>query len=73
MLSVSAGERRIDVEFCDGFSHAQIYAPTGENFICFEPMTAPTNALISREGLPLLAPRDSFHAAFAISVVHPAR
>jgi galactose mutarotase-like enzyme len=73
VFSVSAGERRIDVEFCDGFSHAQIYAPSGENFICFEPMTAPTNALISREGLALLAPGDSFHAAFAISVAHPAR
>lgn len=73
VFSVSAGERRIDVEFCDGFSHAQIYAPTGENFICFEPMTAPTNALVSREGLQTLTAGDSFHAAFAISVAQPAR
>jgi len=73
MFSVSAGERRIDVEFRDGFSHAQIYAPTGESFICFEPMTAPTNALISREGLQVLAAGDVFHATFAISVAHPAR
>lgn len=72
-FSVSAGERRIDVQFCDGFSYAQIYAPTDQSLICFEPMSAPTNALVSREGLVLLAPGDSFHATFAISVAHPAR
>jgi aldose 1-epimerase len=72
-FSASADERRIDVEFCDGFSHAQIYAPSGENFICFEPMTAPTNALVSREGLQVLAAGDAFHATFAISVAHAAR
>ena len=72
-FSVSADERRIDVEFRDGFSHAQIYAPTDENFICFEPMTAPTNALVSREGLRVLAAGDTFHATFAISVAHAAR
>jgi aldose 1-epimerase len=72
-FSVSADARRIDGEFCDGFSHAQIYAPSGENFICFEPMTAPTNALVSREGLQVLAAGDTFHATFAISVAHPAR
>jgi aldose 1-epimerase len=73
VFSVSAGERRIDVEFCDGFSHAQIYAPSGENFICFEPMTAPTNALVSRDGLHVLAAGNTFRATFAISVAHPAR
>lgn len=72
-FSVSAGERRIHVELRDGFSHAQIYAPSGESFICFEPMTAPTNALISRQGLRVLAAGGAFHATFAISVAHPAR
>jgi aldose 1-epimerase len=72
-FSVSAGERRIDVEFREGFSHAQIYAPPDQNFVCFEPMTAPTNALVSRQGLHVLAAGDTFHAKFAISVAHPAR
>lgn len=72
-FSVSSGGRRIDVEFRGGFSHAQIYAPTGENFICFEPMTAPTNALISRQGLQVLAAGEAFHATFAISAAHLAR
>jgi aldose 1-epimerase len=66
-FSVSAGERRIDVEFHDGFSHAQIYAPTGESFICFEPMTAPTNALISRDALAIIGAGETFHAEFSIA------
>lgn len=72
-FSVSAGERRIDVEFRDGFSDAQIYAPPDQSFICFEPMTAPTNALVSRQGLQVLVAGDTFRASFAISVAHPAR
>jgi galactose mutarotase-like enzyme len=68
VFSVSAGERRMDVRFLEGFSHAQIYTPTGESFICFEPMTAPTNALISRGELPVVSPSGAFHASFSVSV-----
>ncbi|HST34848.1 MAG TPA: aldose 1-epimerase [Solirubrobacteraceae bacterium] len=67
-FTVSAGERRIDVQFGTGFSHAQIYAPSGEDFICFEPMTAPTNALISRDALPVVAAGETFQAEFSIAV-----
>jgi galactose mutarotase-like enzyme len=35
--------------------------------IAFEPMTAPTNALVSGE-LTMLAPGESFRAAFSIAV-----
>ena len=41
------GGRRIAVEFDDGYPYAQVYAPDGQGLICFEPMTAPTNALVS--------------------------
>jgi aldose 1-epimerase len=68
VFSVSAGERRIDVRFLEGFSHAQIYTPTGQSFICFEPMTAPTNALISRRELPVVSPNEAFHTSFSVSV-----
>jgi aldose 1-epimerase len=67
VFSVSAGERRIDVQFGNGFSHAQIYAPTGESFICFEPMAAPTNALISRGALPIVEAGETFQAEFSIA------
>ena len=66
-FSVSAGEGRIDVELRDGFSHAQIYAPSDQDFICFEPMTAPTNALISRDELPILGAGETGRAEFSVA------
>jgi galactose mutarotase-like enzyme len=69
-FAVSAVGRTIEVEFTSGYSHAQVYAPAGEQLICFEPMTAPTNALAteSRDGLRTVEPGDSFEAVFRISV-----
>ncbi|HEX3910223.1 MAG TPA: aldose 1-epimerase [Solirubrobacteraceae bacterium] len=63
-----AGTSRIALELREGYSDAQFYAPAGASFVCFEPMTAPTNALISRDGLRTVAPGASFSATFAISV-----
>jgi aldose 1-epimerase len=68
VFAVSGGERRLELELLEGYSHAQLYAPAGEDFICFEPMTAPTNALVSRDGLAVLEPGTTFRAAFSISV-----
>jgi aldose 1-epimerase len=67
VFSVSVGTRRLALQFRRGYSHAQVYSPAGESFICFEPMTAPTNALISRAGLPFVEPGGVFTAEFAIS------
>ena len=44
---------------------AQIFSPPGAPFVCFEPMTAPANALRSGDGLRRVA---QFSAAFAIEV-----
>ena len=71
LFSVSAAERRIELEFLEGFRFAQVYSPSGASFICFEPMTAPTNALLSRRDLPILAPGAEFRASFRVSVVAP--
>jgi galactose mutarotase-like enzyme len=43
---LAGGGRRVTVAFDAGYPCAQIFAPAGEP-ICFEPMTAPTNALVS--------------------------
>jgi aldose 1-epimerase len=67
VFAVSGGGRRIELEFREGFPYAQVYAPAGEDFICFEPMTAPTNALVSRDALPTVPPGGVFRAAFAMS------
>ncbi len=61
-------ESAIVVEFRSGYPFAQVYAPRGEDFICFEPMTAPANALVSGDGLQLVAPGDEYRAEFAIRV-----
>ncbi len=45
VFAVSGGGRRIEVHFEQGYPAAQIFAPTSEDIVCFEPMTAPTDAL----------------------------
>ncbi len=67
-LSISGGGRRIAVELVEGFTHTQVYAPKDKDFIALEPMTAPTNALISGDGLRLVVPETEFHATFRIRV-----
>jgi aldose 1-epimerase len=68
IFSVTGAGRRIELQFLDGYSHAQVYSPAGESFICFEPMTAPTNALRSGDGLRSVEPGETFRAAFSIAV-----
>jgi aldose 1-epimerase len=67
-FSVAAAGRGLTLTFQQGFSFAQVYAPPGQDFICFEPMTAPTNALISGDGLTSVAPGREHRTAFAITV-----
>jgi aldose 1-epimerase len=65
---LTGGRRRIELEFLEGYTHAQVFAPPGENFICFEPMTAATNALVTGIDLPWVAPGEQFRSAFRVSV-----
>lgn len=67
-FSVSAGAQTLTVTFDEGFSYAQVFAPKGQEFICFEPMTAPTDALRSGTGLHLVEPGDEYRTAFSIAV-----
>ncbi len=67
-FSVAGGERRIELTFLQGYPCAQVFAPPTGQFICFEPMTAPTNALRSGDGLRLVAPGERFAASFAVGV-----
>jgi aldose 1-epimerase len=62
------GGRGLEVRFEQGYPVAQVYAPAGEDFICFEPMTAPTNALVTGERLHVVEPRGTYVARFSISV-----
>ncbi len=67
-FEVSAGGRRIALELCEGYPCAQVYAACPGEFICFEPMTAPANALRSGMGLRVLAPGERYRARFVVRV-----
>jgi len=42
---LEAGGRRLLVHYGSGYRHAQVFAPPGGEFVCLEPMAAPTTAL----------------------------
>ncbi|HEY4277261.1 MAG TPA: aldose 1-epimerase [Conexibacter sp.] len=67
-LSLLDDHRRIDVTFEQGFPATQVFAPAGEDVVCFEPMTAPTNALVSGKGLRLVAPGEEDVTRFSIAL-----
>jgi galactose mutarotase-like enzyme len=67
-FAVTTGGRRITVRFEHGYPVAQIYAPPGADLVCFEPMTAPTDALRTAAALPTAAPGTTFTGSFSITV-----
>ena len=67
-LSVAAGGKRISVDLLEGYPYTQVYAPLGHDYLAFEPMTAPANALISGDGLRIVAAGDTFSAKFRFRV-----
>jgi aldose 1-epimerase len=67
-FSVLAAGRRIELTFLEGYPCAQVFAPAAGQFICFEPMTAPANALRSGDGLRMLQPGERFAASFSLAV-----
>jgi galactose mutarotase-like enzyme len=61
--------RRIELAFAGGYPYAQVFAPADDDVIAFEPMTAPTNALVDNgPQLPLLAAGETYRATFSISI-----
>ena len=68
VFAVSGGGRRIEVHFEQGYPAAQIFAPPGEDVVCFEPMTAPTDAL-RRGGYRSAQPGEWGVAQFSIRAV----
>jgi len=67
-FALSGGGYRISLEWLEGYRYAQVFAPVGLDLIAIEPMTAPTNALISGKGLRSVAAGDRFQAVFRIAV-----
>jgi galactose mutarotase-like enzyme len=67
---LAGGGRRIELAFVEGYPFAQVFAPADDDVIAFEPMTAPTNALVDGDpDLRLLGVGESYGATFSITVV----
>lgn len=67
-FALEGGGHRIEVVFEDGYPFAQVFAPEGQDLICYEPMTAPTNALVTGDALRRVEPGGEFRARFSIAV-----
>jgi aldose 1-epimerase len=67
-FALADGRRRVELTFLEGYEVAQIYSPIGASFVCFEPMTAPVDALRSGQGLRFVEPGSAFTARFSVSV-----
>jgi aldose 1-epimerase len=67
VFALSGGGRRIELRLESGYRFAQVFSPPGRDLICFEPMTAPTNALRTGE-FALATPQEPFTAVFSVSV-----
>jgi aldose 1-epimerase len=67
-FSVSNDQRTLKVSFLAGYRDVQIFSPPQADFICFEPMTSPTDALRTGQGLASVEPGHHFSASFAITV-----
>jgi aldose 1-epimerase len=66
VFAVAGGGRRIEIVFERGYPYTQIFAPDNLDAVCFEPMTAPADAL--RHAPDAVAPGASFTAAFSVAV-----
>jgi aldose 1-epimerase len=67
-FSVAGGGRRVTVELRSGYPYAQIFAPADQPVICFEPMTAPIDALRSHDGLRVVAPGATARTVFTLAI-----
>jgi aldose 1-epimerase len=70
---VEGGRERLTVAYGSKYSVAVVFAPRGQDFICFEPMSAITNAFnLAHEGvyqeLQSVAPGATWKESFWLSV-----
>ncbi|HEX5619849.1 MAG TPA: aldose 1-epimerase [Solirubrobacteraceae bacterium] len=70
-FSVTAAGRRATVEMTAGYPYAQVFAPPDQAVICFEPMTAPVDALRSHVGLRSVPADGTVTATFSVRVESP--
>jgi galactose mutarotase-like enzyme len=66
---LTGGGRRIELRIGEGYPFAQVFAPADDDVVAYEPMTAPTDALVAGgRDLPLVEPGESYSASFSVTV-----
>ena len=65
---VTAANCKVSVELLAGYRYAQVFAPKDKDYIALEPMTAPTSALTSSQGLRFVPSGERFRAVFRIRI-----
>jgi aldose 1-epimerase len=65
-VTLTGDDRELTVRFLDGYTHLQLFAPPGSTFVAIEPMTAPTDALRSGDGLRVVS--EPFRATFTVDL-----
>jgi galactose mutarotase-like enzyme len=65
-FTLAGGGHELSVQFLEGYTHLQLFSPPDRAIVAIEPMTAPTNALRSGDGLRTVT--EPFRAAFAIDL-----
>lgn len=65
-FTLAGGGHELTVQFLEGYTHLQLFSPPDRAIVAIEPMTAPTNALRSGDGLRVVT--APFRAAFAIDL-----
>ena len=64
------GFAKLTVTLRTGYDFAQVFAPPGQEFICFEPMTATGDALNTGDGLRIVAPGREYRAEFTVAIAN---
>ena len=67
MVALAGRGRELVLTTDDGYRFLQVYSPADANFCCLEPMTAPTDALITGNH-PTVAAGETFVATFTARV-----
>ncbi|MBK5287567.1 MAG: aldose 1-epimerase [Acidimicrobiia bacterium] len=62
-IELTDGDHRLRLDLDPRYPDAQVYSPLGARFCCIEPMTAPTNALVTGDH-PVVEPGTRLTAGF---------
>jgi galactose mutarotase-like enzyme len=65
-FALESAKRRLEIRFLATYPFGQLYAPPGSSFVAIEPMTAPTNALVTGS-CPIVRPGGRFTASFEVT------